>query len=166
MSGSCSSVRKATTNEALLDLNEKELQKFIGTYQNKPLNGEAEFYALWSTLNFKSDDHENWSDFQVNLKLNSQNQLYAELVDDDQILDSKLLKGRLERNFFRINNQTKTDFSYVLLWVLADSSVKFGLNTNNDLVVISASGGAAFLVFFPVFAADTPFVETIYKHVE
>ena len=163
---SCSSVRRVNTDEKLIELNEKIIGIFVGTYHNKSLNSEAEIHSLWSTLKFNSKEYGNWRDFEVKIQWNSKNRLLAELIYGDQILETKLLKGSFENCFYRVKNQTKVDFSLVLLWMLADSSIKVALTMNNDLVVLRKSGAMAFLAAFPVFASNASHMETKYKLAE
>ena len=162
----CSSVRKATASEKITELKNNNLSEFNGIYSNKPLNREAEIFSLWATLNFRAERYENWSDLKVRLKTNSKNQIIAELINGNEIIATKLLKGKIENGFYRIKNQFNSDFKYIIVWVLGDSSVKVGITENKELIVLRESGGTAFLVAFPVFASDTPFIETKHKRTE
>lgn len=162
---SCSSVNKATSTEKTLELNDN-LSGFYGIYKNKPLNGDTELYSLWSTLNFRAKKHKNWSDLKVRLKSNSENQVVAELIDDKKIHATKILKGKIKNGFFKLKNQYNSNFRYIVIWGIGDSSVKIGIGENKELIVFRQSGGTAFFVAFPVFASDTPIIETKYKRME
>lgn len=160
---SCSSVKKAIASETTITLQNNNLSEIQGTYSNKPLNGDAEIFSLWSTLNFKAEKYENWANLEVRLKINSENKIVAELMDRNVILDTKTLKGKIRKDFYNIKKQFKFDFSYVIFWALGDSSVKMGITENKELIVLRESSGVAFLVIAPVFGADSPIIETKYK---
>jgi len=163
---SCSSVKKATASENTIDIKNDNLSEFIGIYPNKPLNGDAEIFSLWSTLNFKAEKYENWAELKVKLKINSENQIIVDLIDNKKIIDTKILKGQIENGYYRIKKQFKSGFNYIVIWFLGDSSVKIGITENDELIVLRKSSGIAFLVAFPVFGSDTPLLETKYKRTD
>jgi len=160
---SCSSVKKAVASEATIALQNNNLLEIQGIYANKPGNGDAEIFSLWSTLNFNAEKYENWADLEVRLKINSENIVVAELIDRNVILDTKTLKGKIKKGFYNLKKQFKFDFTYVVFWALGDSSVKMGITEHKELIVFRESAGVAFLVIAPVFGADSKIIETKYK---
>jgi hypothetical protein len=163
---SCSSVKKAIASENIKEINENKESELTGVYENKSLNGDAEIYSLWSTLIFKAENYENWTDLKVSLKINREKQVVAELMNGEENIASKILKGEIENGYYRIKKQFNSEFKYILFWILGDSSVKIGITEKKELIVLRESSGTAFLVAFPVFASDTPFIETKYKLAE
>ncbi len=162
----CTSVKKAQSNYDVAQIKSNELIVFEGTYKNKCEKCEAEIYSLWSTIDYKSEKLEDWADLVVKIKVTDAFKLKAELFRDEKIIDTRILEGKITDNYFQLKRQWKTDFKFIILWLLGDSSVKLAMNDKEELVVLRESGGIALLVAFPVFGADSPLIETNYKRAE
>ncbi|APY06878.1 hypothetical protein BWZ20_00560 [Winogradskyella sp. J14-2] len=159
----CTSVKNAQSNYDLAQIKNNNLKLFNGIYQNKCEKCEAEICSLWSTIDYKSEKLEDWADLNVKLEVNDDFNLKAQLFRDNKIIDTQILEGKIANNYFQLKRQWKTDFKFIILWTLGDSSVKLAMNKEKELVVLRESGGVALLVAFPVFGADSPMIETKYK---
>ena len=162
----CASVKNAQSNFDVVQIQNNKLRLFDGIYQNKSEKCEAEIYSLWSTIDYKSEKLEDWADLNVKIEVNDNLNLKAELFRDDKIIDTRILEGKIANNYFQLKRQWKTDFKFIVLWALGDSSVKLAMNEEKEIVVLRESGGIALLVAFPVFGADSPLIETKYKRVK
>tara|TARA_B110001452_G_scaffold260820_1_gene258781 strand:+ start:1059 stop:1592 length:534 start_codon:yes stop_codon:yes gene_type:complete len=162
----CTSVKKAQSNYEVAQIKNNKLTLFDGIYQNKCEKCEAEIYALWSTIDYKSKKLEDWADLKVRIEVNDNLNLKAELFRDDKVIDTRILEGKIADNYFQLKRQWKTDFKFIILWSLGDSSVKLAMNEEKEIVVLRESGGIALLIAFPVFGADSPLIETKYKRAE
>ncbi len=162
----CTSVKKAQSNYDVTQIKSNELIIFNGTYQNKCEKCEAEIYSLWSSIDYRSEKLEDWEDLIVKIKVTNNLNLKAELFRNGKIIDKRILKGKVSGNYFQLKRQWKTDFKFVVLWFLGDSSVKLAMNEKKELVVLRESSGVALLVAFPVFGADSRLIETNYKRAE
>ncbi len=162
----CSTVKKAKSNFEVVPIKNNELILFDGTYKNKCEKCKAEIYSLWSTIDYKSEKIEDWEQMSVRIKVNEDNSLLAELIRDDKIIGTRILDGQIMGDYFHLKRQWKTNFKFIIVWALGDSSVKLALNKEKELVVLRESGGIAFLVAFPVFGADSRLIETTYKRMK
>jgi hypothetical protein len=162
----CTSVKKAQSNFDVAKIKSNDLSLFDGIYQNKCEKCEAEIYSLWSTIDYKSEKLDDWTDLFVKIDVDNNLRLKAELIRDKKIIDTRILEGKIADNYFQLKRQWKTDFKFIILWSLGDSSVKLAINEEKELVVLRESGGIALLVAFPVFGADSPLIETKYKRAE
>ena len=163
---SCASVRNVDASIDVTELSKANLNKITGIYKNKAINGEPEFSSLWSTLNFQADSIANWKNLNVKISLISKKSIKAELIDNGNVIAEKDFKGNLNKEYFLLKNQTKAELGVVIVWFLANSSVKIGLSENNELVLLRRSDGMALLVAFPVFGANSPTIETKYERIE
>ncbi|MBF4983382.1 hypothetical protein FNJ87_03215 [Nonlabens mediterrranea] len=163
---SCASVRNSEASTAVTELTNKNLNSISAIYNNKAVNGEPEFSSLWSTLNFKSDSISNWKDLTVKISVKNKKLIVAELIDDGNVIAKKDFFGNLNKEYFLLKNQTKAELGIVIIWFLGNSSVKIGLTEDDELILLRRSDGMAMLVAFPVFASNSPTIETIYKRIK
>ncbi|MFV0530809.1 MAG: hypothetical protein ACK5MD_05165 [Flavobacteriales bacterium] len=164
---SCSSVKETMSHLESKPLTIQNLAQINGEYQNQAENGTADFTSLWSTIFYNSNDYENWQDLTVRLEIQSENSIKAELRKDSTILETKLLKGKIHNGYYLLNKQTKAKMMvFILVWGFGTSSVKIGVTTNNDLILMRKSGGVGMIVAFPGFASDSKLYETKYKKIK
>lgn len=92
--------------------------------------------------------------------------ILAELIRDGKLVKTREFEGKMSGDYFQLKRQWKTDFRFLIVWLIGDSSVKLALNENNELVVLRQSGGVALLFIAPIFGTDSPVFETYYKRLE
>lgn len=163
---SCASVRNSHSSENINALRQSNLRKINGIYSNKAINGEAQFTSLWSTLNIQADSIPNWKNLKVKITGNEPKLITAELIENDKIIATENFVGKINQDYFLMNNQTKAKAGMVVLWFLSNSSVKIGLTDKDELLLLRRSDGMSMFIAFPVFAASSPLIETKYERLE
>ncbi len=132
----------------------------------KELNGEFVFDSTHQKYFLKrfSNDTFNIDIFKIKLTTLSERTINVQYIKNDSILKSYELQGRLKKNgYFKIRTKLSTNFIFgPLVWGLGQNCRAIGLTKDNDLVLITDSGGTLFVLFIPLGASSVQ-IESEFK---
>jgi len=111
-------------------------------------------YNLWRELHLSQGNEvtqlssKEDSTYCVKLKLVNENQILASLIKNDILIDSLQLKGRIENNYFFIDQWNKKVFLIPFFWTVQQHQTILGRELNESLSVISLGRGMGMILFF------------------
>lgn len=160
---SCSSVKKFQTKKDITYLNADSAGTLIGVYDNNwEVYRNNKIHYLWPIIDYENTKYNKIKGLKVRLVINNENQLVAELLNNSVILETKVLKGSYNHNFYQLEHQHK--FAFLLIFsVWSNQSAKLALTPENDLLIVYKNAYMAIFTILPVFGSHIPVTETIYK---
>ncbi|UJH92647.1 hypothetical protein LZ575_09355 [Antarcticibacterium sp. 1MA-6-2] len=113
---SCSGLKKITDKEVQEIQNFKDAEKFNGTYSLFRNGANKYSYSLDNILKFKTDfDNENRLDSThlVQIKMLDEKTLKADLFSKDLLIETKIVKGKMRKNYFIIKGRFEVPAFYL-----------------------------------------------------
>lgn len=166
---SCSSVKNSIAKNPIQEIKTQNIYKLNGIYKNVSLEPNTKFTSLWSILNHKIEEVQNFEKLKVkiNIDKNDNRLINISLLDNDEVIDSKILKGKVDKGYYLLKNQIKLKMLvFIIVWGIGNSSVKIGLSEKNELVVLSKTEGVGLILFFPGFASGGGLREYRFERIE
>lgn len=94
------------------------------------------------------------NEYLVRLEDVTKKSLIVNLCVEDSLVKSIIFRGKFKKGLFRSKTKLTATFPLgILVWVLRNETIYFGLTPHRDLLVINDSAGVGLLVAFPIAGA-------------
>lgn len=159
---SCKTLEPIKKNDALQNLSSNDLSKLDGDYEIftkdtffKTLEYTLTYNSMFSRKNLPTEKD------KINLKAINNNTLKATVYKNGKIIKTKIIKGKIEQNFFQYRLQR---FSFRLIFnTYGTQNNCIGLLPNGDLYVDTVYGGVLLLVFIPTIGTGSELYGLVFK---
>ncbi|MCZ4320380.1 hypothetical protein O4H26_15425 [Aequorivita viscosa] len=165
---SCSTLKKIKPNENLNISDSNQLELINGDYSIKrdstclglSLDGAFEFKTEFNCINKADSTH------FMRLTTLSEKKIRAELYHGNELLEEKILKGKLRKNYFVLNASLKFPIFYGVFNVYRSRKTRIGILPNGNLTLDNDTGGCGMLVIFPLMCAGNDSYGIEYKRLK
>ena len=152
---SCSSLKKikSNRNQPIRDLN--ELKLIDGDFSLKR-NSTCIDLSLDEAFEFKTEFnciHKADSTHFMRLTTLNEKRIRAELYHGNKLLEEKILKGKLRKNYFVLNTSLKFPVFCGVLNVYRSRKTRIGILPNGNLTLDNDTDSCGMLIIFPIMCA-------------
>ena len=101
----------------------------------------------------------------LTLKVLSEKKIEVSVFQDDQLIRTKILKGKIKDNYFVFRKRRVLLFWLVINGIRIQKS-RIGVLKNGNLILDNSGGGILLLVLLPINAASDEFHNLEFKKIE
>lgn len=155
---SCSVLKPVPENNQRVNLDGSNLSILNGTYNESPITGtKSNVNSLYWSFFLKGkvnyDDHYRGEEF-IRFQVVKPNKIRVSLMREGSAIESKILKGKVNRNTFEFKRRLKI-YPLIFANVYKDSKTRVSLLPNGNLSVDSKTMVyGTVMIFIPIFDVE------------
>ena len=164
---SCTGLKKLPSNNTRINLTDKNLSAFNGKYEVMTI--DSSYRTLDYALLVKSPyDYKNIPSKEdyISMEVISKKKIRVSSFENDQLIHSKILKGKLKNNHFVFRTRFVVPFFFLAINGLSFQKTRIGLLENGNLTMDTAGGGVALLGVFPMGGGDSKHYKHIFRKIK
>jgi hypothetical protein len=152
--GSCASFKSDKFVDGQIELNKENLKLINGKYTRNPINWDGDLFWNFYTRGYNVGTQSSCS---VDLRLIDQKHLTVTLMQNDSIIKSKVLKGKLKNGYFEMKRRVFIAPA-IFFNIFRTIKFRFGILENGNLTTdyLQKAWGTEFVIF-PFFNKEEEF---------
>ena len=151
---SCSSYKFKYREGKDLKLTKNNSEELNGSYMDAPI--DSLYYSKNFFEHFNTDTLLENKQCNFEIKVLDEKHLKVELIEDGNVIDSIIIKGKYSKGYFKLKKTFSAEFVLgPILWGIGDDIKYIGLTKSKDIVLLNAYGGVMFLVIMPLRGAES-----------